>query len=109
MFFVLGFIPGYVLSWILKQVGLLRIPREVELAGLDHVMHATAVREDDEMRAVLEQEARRPAPGRVGRRLSGTRRIIPNGDNHHDRKLHQLGRQHRRHRPDLSLRRMGDA
>ena len=36
MFFVLGFIPGYVLSWILKKVGLLRIPREVELAGLDY-------------------------------------------------------------------------
>ena len=37
MFFVLGFIPGFILSWILKQVGLLRISREMELAGLDHV------------------------------------------------------------------------
>ena len=27
-----GFIPGYVVSWILKQTGLLRIPREVEIA-----------------------------------------------------------------------------
>ena len=60
MFFVLGFVPGYVLSWILKQAGLLRVPREVELAGLDHVIHATTQREDDEMRAVLAQEARRP-------------------------------------------------
>ena len=41
MFFVLGFIPGYVLSWILKQAGLLRVPREVELAGLDYVNYAT--------------------------------------------------------------------
>ena len=36
MFLVLGFIPGYVLSWILKQVGFLRVSREVELAGLDY-------------------------------------------------------------------------
>jgi ammonia channel protein AmtB len=66
MFFVLGFIPGFVLSWILKQAGLLRIPREVEIAGLDHLIHATAQREDDELRAALELEARRPAPGRPG-------------------------------------------
>ncbi len=66
MFFVLGFIPGYVLSWILKQVGLLRIPREVELVGLDYASHATTTREEDEMREILAQEARRPAPGRPG-------------------------------------------
>jgi ammonia channel protein AmtB len=64
MFFVLGFIPGFVLSWIMKQFGLLRIPREVELAGLDFVTHGTAQREDDDLRAVLEQEARRSIPGR---------------------------------------------
>jgi hypothetical protein len=67
---VLGFIPGYVLSWILKQVGLLRIPREVELAGLDHVSHATTVREEDEMRAILAQEAR-------GSQSSGSGRPYP--------------------------------
>jgi ammonia channel protein AmtB len=66
MFFVLGFIPGFVVSWILKQAGLLRIPREVELAGLDHITHATAMREDNDLRAALELEARRPAPGRPG-------------------------------------------
>jgi Amt family ammonium transporter len=58
MFFVLGFIPGYVLSWILKQVGLLRIPREVELIGLDYAMHTTARREDEEIRAVIAEEVR---------------------------------------------------
>jgi ammonia channel protein AmtB len=31
----LGFIPGYVVSLILKQTGLLRAPREAELMGLD--------------------------------------------------------------------------
>jgi Amt family ammonium transporter len=32
---VLGFVPGYGLSWVLKKANLLRIPAEVELAGLD--------------------------------------------------------------------------
>jgi ammonia channel protein AmtB len=58
MFWVLGFIPGYALSWILKKVGLLRIPREVEIAGLDHSGFSMAMREDDEIRAVLAQEGR---------------------------------------------------
>lgn len=35
MFGVLGFLPGSVLSHILNAFGLLRTPREVELAGLD--------------------------------------------------------------------------
>jgi ammonium transporter, Amt family len=61
MFWVLGFIPGYILSWILKRFGVLRVPREVELAGLDYAMHATTVREDDEIRAVLLKEAHMPA------------------------------------------------
>jgi ammonia channel protein AmtB len=56
MFWVLGFIPGYVLSWILKHFGLLRIPREVEIAGLDHTGFATAMQEDDEIRTALAQE-----------------------------------------------------
>lgn len=32
---VLGFLPGYLISLGLKKAGMLRIPREVELAGLD--------------------------------------------------------------------------
>jgi ammonia channel protein AmtB len=35
MFFVLGFVPGYVAAGILKRMGRLRVPAEVELAGLD--------------------------------------------------------------------------
>jgi ammonia channel protein AmtB len=35
MFWVLGFIPGWILSKILQGADLLRIPREVELLGLD--------------------------------------------------------------------------
>ena len=41
MFVVLGFIPGYVIAKILQAAGKLRIPREVELAGLDfNIMEA---------------------------------------------------------------------
>jgi Amt family ammonium transporter len=62
MFFVLGFVPGYVLSWILNAAGLLRVPREVELAGLDHETQLAAARDADEIRTVLLQEGRAPAP-----------------------------------------------
>jgi ammonia channel protein AmtB len=34
---VLGFVPGYVVSLILKQLGLLRVPKEAEILGLDKV------------------------------------------------------------------------
>jgi Amt family ammonium transporter len=34
-FLPLAFLPGYVISWILKKVNLLRVPPEVELEGLD--------------------------------------------------------------------------
>ena len=36
MFFVLGFVPCYIAAWVLNKAGVLRIPWEVELAGLDH-------------------------------------------------------------------------
>ena len=36
MFFVLGFFPGYIIARVLHGMGKLRIPREVELAGLDY-------------------------------------------------------------------------
>jgi ammonia channel protein AmtB len=36
MFGVLGMLPGYVLARILNAFGKLRIPREVEIAGLDY-------------------------------------------------------------------------
>ena len=36
MFFVMGFVPCYVAAWALKKAGVLRIPWEVELAGMDH-------------------------------------------------------------------------
>jgi Amt family ammonium transporter len=36
MFGVLGMLPGYVIAKILNGMGKLRIPREVEIAGLDY-------------------------------------------------------------------------
>jgi ferredoxin len=47
----LGFLPGFVLSWLLKKWDLLRVPREVELAGLDYAAVMTVTREDDDLRA----------------------------------------------------------
>ncbi|WP_072391276.1 ammonium transporter [Hyphomicrobium sp. CS1GBMeth3] len=35
MFFVLGFFPGFIVAWTLNLFGLLRVPRDVELMGLD--------------------------------------------------------------------------
>ena len=38
MFFVLGFIPGWIIAKVLHGMGKLRIPKEVELAGLDYTI-----------------------------------------------------------------------
>jgi ammonia channel protein AmtB len=46
MFFVLGLIPGYIIARVLNGMGKLRIPREVEIAGLDYEMMEAA--KDDE-------------------------------------------------------------
>ena len=46
MFFVLGMLPGWILAKILHGMGKLRIPREVELAGLDYDIMEAA--KDDE-------------------------------------------------------------
>jgi ammonia channel protein AmtB len=45
MFWVLGFIPGYVAAKVLNAFKLLRIPHEVEIAGLD--ISAELVREEE--------------------------------------------------------------
>ena len=46
MFFVLGFLPGYIIARVLHGMGKLRIPREVEIAGLDYEMMESA-KEDE--------------------------------------------------------------
>lgn len=59
MFFVLGFIPCYILGLILKKLNMLRIPAEIELVGLDLSEYAARYEgEDDVNRAEMEQARR---------------------------------------------------
>jgi ammonia channel protein AmtB len=37
VFVALGLVPGFLLSWMLKQAGLLRVPDEIQLIGLDKI------------------------------------------------------------------------
>ena len=46
MFVVLGLIPGWIIAKVLHGMGKLRIPREVEIAGLDYDL-MEAAREDE--------------------------------------------------------------
>ena len=46
MFGLLGFLPGYIIAKVLHGMGKLRIPREVEIAGLDYDL-MEAAREDE--------------------------------------------------------------
>jgi ammonia channel protein AmtB len=62
MFWGLGFIPGYILSYILKATGLLRVPREVELAGLDYHTQSVVMQEDREIISATLDAGRSPAP-----------------------------------------------
>jgi ammonia channel protein AmtB len=62
MFWGLGFIPGYILSYILKATGLLRVPREVELAGLDYHTQSVVMQEDREIISATLEAGRSPAP-----------------------------------------------
>ena len=60
MFGVLGFLPGFIAAKILNGMGILRIPREVELAGLDMgVMQELAAEEQAIIDAELEEANRR--------------------------------------------------
>jgi len=46
MFVVLGLIPGWIIAKVLQGMGKLRIPREVEIAGLDYNL-LEAARDDE--------------------------------------------------------------
>ena len=47
MFGLLGFLPGWIIAKILDSAGKLRIPREVELAGMDfNLMEASKADQD---------------------------------------------------------------
>ena len=46
MFGVLGLLPGWILAKILHAAGKLRIPRDVEIAGLDYNIMEAAKRDE---------------------------------------------------------------
>jgi len=53
MFGVLGFLPGFTIASILKKFGMLRVPPEIEIMGLDMGAHSISV---DEEQAIIEAE-----------------------------------------------------
>jgi ammonia channel protein AmtB len=57
MFFVLGFVPGWIAAKILSGLGMLRIPKEVEIAGLDMTETNLAAAELAEIEAAAKSEA----------------------------------------------------
>ena len=60
MFFVLGFLPTWILAGILKAMGALRIPPEIELVGLDlGDYHGRYLDEQAVMEAELDEGRRR--------------------------------------------------
>jgi ammonia channel protein AmtB len=56
MFGLLGFLPGWVLAKILAAGGILRIPREIELAGLDLALHEEATADEAAIIAAEREE-----------------------------------------------------
>ena len=58
MFFVLGFIPTFIVAKILKACDVLRIPMEIELAGLDLTEYHGRYLSDDEVRQAEIEEGR---------------------------------------------------
>lgn len=49
MFFVLGFVPGWILATILNAMGMLRIPKQIELMGLDTGVAQSAAKDEAEI------------------------------------------------------------
>ena len=49
MFFVLGFVPGWILATILNAMGMLRIPKQIELMGLDTGVAQSAAQDEAEI------------------------------------------------------------
>ena len=75
VFFPLGFLGGYIPSWILKKANLMRVPPEVELEGLDMAEFQTDFYPEFGRPTELDRRARRhggpvgtdPARGVPGR------------------------------------------
>lgn len=59
MFFVLGFLPAWILAKIMNAFGMLRIPPELEIAGLDLADFHDRYLSDEDVTRAEEEEARR--------------------------------------------------
>ncbi|MDM5147097.1 ammonium transporter [Candidatus Persebacteraceae bacterium Df01] len=57
MFFVLGFLPAFIVSKILASFGMLRVPREIEIMGLDFSSEAAYQQAVDEIKRADHDEA----------------------------------------------------
>ena len=57
MFWVLGFIPGWIVAKILAAFDMLRIPKEIEIAGLDLAQNTLVTAELAEVEAAEKSEA----------------------------------------------------
>ena len=57
MFFVLGFLPGWIVAKILNGAGMLRIPKQIEVMGLDFADNQAEKNATAEVRAALHEEA----------------------------------------------------
>ena len=58
MFWVLGFTPAFIIARILKKAGVLRIPREIELVGLDIMSEIRAEEDAKDVITAERQEAK---------------------------------------------------
>ena len=56
MFLLLGFVPCYIMTAALRRAGVLRIPREVEFAGLDYQLVALEQEQRQEFSMAERQE-----------------------------------------------------
>ena len=61
MFFVLGFFPAVIVSKILHGFGMLRIPREIEMVGLDINYESARAADADAVAQAIREEASRGA------------------------------------------------
>jgi ammonia channel protein AmtB len=58
MFFVLGFLPAWIISKVLHAFGLLRIPERIEIAGLDLAEYHGRYMSESEVAAAEREQAR---------------------------------------------------
>ena len=74
-FLPLGFLSGWIASYVLKRLNLLRVPPEVELEGLDLVEYGTLVYPE---MGVIKEQIIEP-DGTLGETATVTQYVLTNG------------------------------